>query len=63
MKRILSVIPTLITVLTVSTTAFAVNDDTISAANTLHELGLFQGAGTNPDGTPDYGLDLKIQAS
>lgn len=34
-----------------------VSSEAIQAANALHDLGLFQGVGTNPDGTPDYDLE------
>lgn len=38
-------------------TAFAASEDAITSANALHELGLFNGTGTNADGTPNFDLD------
>lgn len=37
--------------------AFAASDEAKQAADALHDLGLFQGVGTNADGTPNYDLD------
>jgi hypothetical protein len=37
----------------------AAGDQAFYCANTLYTLGLFQGTGTNPDGTPVYDLDVK----
>lgn len=45
-------------VLALGTTAMAAGtDDALASAETLHELGLFQGTGTNADGTPIYDLE------
>ena len=60
MKRILSVVLALLTALALPTAAFAATPDATAAANTLHELGLFQGSGTNADGTPNYDLDRSM---
>lgn len=38
-------------------TAYAASNEAMDAADELHELGLFQGTGTNSDGTPNYDLD------
>lgn len=38
-------------------TASAAEDNATQAAQTLYELGLFKGTGTNPDGTPIFDLD------
>ena len=37
--------------------AFAASTEAINAANKLNSLGLFNGVGTNADGTPNYDLD------
>jgi hypothetical protein len=37
--------------------AFAANDEATDAANALHEIGLFNGTGTDEDGNPIYDLD------
>ncbi|MBR6259234.1 MAG: S-layer homology domain-containing protein, partial [Oscillospiraceae bacterium] len=37
--------------------SLAASDEAKKAADSLHELGLFNGVGTNADGTPDYDLD------
>jgi len=36
---------------------FAASDEANQAANALHELGLFQGMGTDENGNPNYNLD------
>lgn len=42
--------------------AFAAEDEAAGTAQTLYELGLFKGTGTNPDGMPIFDLD-KTSAS
>lgn len=37
--------------------AFAASEEALSAANSLYSLGLFQGTGTNSDGSPSFDLD------
>ena len=37
--------------------AFAASDEAMQAADSLNDLGLFNGTGTNADGTPIYELD------
>lgn len=37
--------------------AYAAGNEALQAANALNEIGLFQGTGTNPDGSPIYDLD------
>ena len=39
--------------------AQAASAEAKEAADALHVLGLFQGIGTNADGTPNYDLDSK----
>lgn len=57
-KRVLSLILALVMVLAlVPATAVAADDTHAEAARCLYELGLFQGVGTNADGTPDFALD------
>lgn len=41
-------------------TAQAAGDEAIQAADELYELGLFQGSGTNADGSPNYNLDAPL---
>ena len=38
-------------------TAFAASDEAVTAADALHELGLFNGTGTDANGKPIYDLD------
>lgn len=40
--------------------ASAASDEAIEAADELYELGLFQGSGTNADGSPNYNLDQPL---
>lgn len=57
MKRLLSILLSLVMVLSLTPVAFAVSDEAVAAANVLHERGLFNGTGTNADGTPIFDLD------
>ena len=43
--------------LSMTTAAFAAEDEAKVAADSLNKLGLFAGTGTNPDGTPIYNLE------
>ena len=45
---------------TVSASALAYTPKHTNSAQALYELGLFQGAGTNADGTPDFALDQEV---
>lgn len=56
-KRLLAVILALALTLSVIPAALAADDTHTEAARCLYELGLFQGVGTNADGTPDFALD------
>lgn len=56
-KRILSLVLILAMFFAIVPTALAASDDAVTAANALYELGLFQGTGTNADGTPNFDLD------
>jgi len=57
MKRLLCLLFALVMVLSMMPTAFAAGAAAVTAANTLHELGLFDGTGTGADGKPIYDLD------
>ncbi|MDD6309122.1 MAG: S-layer homology domain-containing protein, partial [Clostridia bacterium] len=56
-NRILSLLLAVVLVCSLALTAFAASSEATDAANTLHNLGLFNGTGTNADGTPIYDLD------
>ena len=57
MKKVLSLILTLVLVCGLIPAAHAAEDEAVQAAQTLYELGLFKGTGTNRDGTPVFDLD------
>lgn len=57
MKKIISLLLALVLMLGTVPVAFAATDEALDAADALHELGLFNGTGTNADGTPNYDLD------
>lgn len=59
MKKLLPLLLAVLTALCLGGSALAldVEDPYLSSAEALHELGLFQGTGTNADGTPIYDLD------
>ena len=56
-KKFLCLMLTLVMVFSLVPSAVAANDEATQAAQTLYELGLFKGTGTNPDGTPIFDLD------
>ena len=57
-KLLLTLTLAFLLVLALGTTVMAAGtDDALASAETLHELGLFQGTGTNADGTPIYDLE------
>lgn len=57
-KRILAMLLTVMMVCgLMPTTLAASSDDATKAAQSLYDLGLFQGTGTNADGTPNFDLD------
>ena len=56
-KKFLCLMLTLVMVFSLVPSAVAANDEATQAAQTLYELGLFKGTGTNPDGTPIFALE------
>jgi len=56
-KKLSCLILTLIMAFSLLPTVSAANDEATEAAETLYDLGLFRGTGTNPDGTPIFDLD------
>jgi len=58
MKKMLTcLLLTLLMLCSLMPSALAANKAAEEAAETLYELGLFRGTGTNPDGTPIFDLD------
>ena len=57
MKRIISMILSLVLVFSLVPSAYAASDEATAAANALHERGLFNGVGTDKDGNPVFDLD------
>lgn len=59
MKKLLPLLLAVLTALCLGGGALALDmeDPYLSSAEALHDLGLFQGTGTNADGTPIYDLD------
>ena len=57
MKKLLALLLATVILFALASPAFAASDEATNAADMLHELGLFQGKGTNEDGTPIYDLD------
>ena len=57
MKRLTSILLVLVIALSLVCTVSAASPEAKNAADALHDLGLFQGVGTNADGTPNYDLD------
>ena len=57
MKKLLSLLLAVALLCALAPAALAVREDANAAAELLHALGLFQGTGTKPDGTPNYDLD------
>lgn len=57
MKKIFALILTLALVISMVPCAFAASDEAVMAANTLYELGLFNGTGMDENGKPIYDLD------
>lgn len=56
-KRIVSILLATVMLFTAVPVAFAASDDAFAAADALHELGLFNGTGTDANGNPVYDLD------
>lgn len=59
MKKLFPLLLAVLTALCLGGSALALDteDPYLSSAEALHDLGLFQGTGTNADGTPIYDLD------
>ena len=57
MKRLLALILAATLLLACAIPAQATDSRKVEAAAVLYDLGLFQGTGTNTDGTPDFSLD------
>lgn len=57
MKKTVAFLLVFVMVFTLSPVAFASNKTATEAADILYDLGLFQGTGTNEDGTPIYSLE------
>ncbi len=57
MKKLFSLLLTLILLLGLVPSVSANSTDALQAAQGLYELGLFRGTGTNPDSTPIFDLD------
>ena len=55
--KILCILLACVMLFSTMTTAFAASSEAAEAAESLHALGLFNGTGTNEDGTPNYDLD------
>ena len=56
-KKIISLLLAIVMVCSIIPTAFAASDEAATAADALHELGLFNGTGTDANGKPIYDLD------
>lgn len=56
-RKAFSLLVVIALVFSISPRIIAADVDAVSAANTLHELGLFSGTGSHSDGTPIYELD------
>ena len=56
-KKAISLLLAFVTMFSLASTAFATSDEATSAANALYELGLFQGTGTDANGSPIFDLD------
>ena len=57
MKKLLSLLLTLVLLIGLIPTASAASSQAQQAAEALYELGLFRGNGTLPDGSPNFALD------
>lgn len=57
MKRYVSLLLSLTLLLSCTPISHAASEEAVQAAQSLYELGLFNGTGTNPDGTPTFDLD------
>ena len=56
-KKLLSILLALVLALSLLPPAFAAGDEAVSAANALHQMGLFNGTGTDAGGNPVFELD------
>ena len=57
MKRFVSMVLALTMLLSLVPASYAASNEATEAAQALYELGLFNGVGTNADGTPNFDLD------
>ena len=57
MKKLIALILAVMLLLACAIPAQAADSRKVEAAAVLYDLGLFQGTGTNADGTPDFSLD------
>lgn len=57
MNKFTSIILSAAIILCICSPSFAINDSAKDAAESLNSLGLFNGVGTNADGTPNFDLD------
>lgn len=57
MKRYISLLLSLTLLLSCTPISHAASEEAVQAAQSLYELGLFNGTGTNSDGTPTFDLD------
>ena len=57
MKKLTTLLLALVMALSLAPAALAASNEAMQAANSLHELGLFNGVGTNADGSINYDLD------
>jgi len=57
MKKLISLMLTLVIMIAVLPAAYAAEEEAEEAAQALYELGLFKGTGTRDDGTPIFDLD------
>ena len=56
-KRIMALLALVLILSLIPTPAYAATDEATAAANALHELGLFNGTGTDANGSPIFDLD------
>lgn len=56
-KRLITLFLAIVMVCSTIPSAFAASNEATQAAESLYELGLFRGTGTNSDGTPIFDLD------
>lgn len=57
MKKLMSILLAFVMLCSITPFALAASTEATEAANALNALGLFEGGGTNADGTINYELD------